>query len=237
MKHSSSALIQKNPTPNILSYRGNFGMTFDKPASQIFRQLTEELDSTPKPNHQEGCDKEKIFKEMMGYPKPNGTFHSRTPFPIETKANSIALTDFMGKSKMHFLKKTGFLNVYEECKSATEAKKIIEDRYAFNLHNILQFDTIREYEIKSPTKIKSQMVLPVVETMKIRKKKGNKRVEKIQVILDKCSDALQKKKEQKLPSLDFSKKVEEIHKSTRGGKRRLTHLEKEAIKKELVKNN
>ena len=155
------------------------------------------------------------FMEMMGYPKSSikkKKFH----LDVQIKTPTIALTDFMGKAKYSFLKKTGFLSIYSEQKKSIETQKMIDDKTVLSMKNIMHTDLIREFSIKNPNSARIINVSCLFKQPKYSKQRKQSKIDEIQEILNKCDDLYTKThKTLKFPNISEKNSLHDIKKLLR----------------------
>ena len=115
------------------------------------------------------------------------------PLNVELSTPKISVTDFMGEKRYSFLKKSGFLMIYDERRRLDEIKKIKDEKNILSYSNLHHIDIIRESTINWPHQQKSTSTIPIINsaTKASRKTKSHK-IEEIEYILNKC-DKLNKK--------------------------------------------
>jgi len=132
--------------------------------------------------------KKKLFLEMMGYPKGRPGNQLSPLLDVEAKTPTISLVDFMGNSKYSFLKKTGFIDIYEQCRRLKELEKIAKSKKVLSSNNIKHIDQIREHAIMSPSLVRYSEVFPLFRKNKYEKKQSKDRIDRIQGIINKCDE-------------------------------------------------
>ena len=173
------------------------------------------------------------YLEMMGYPKSFDSRIAITSLHVDHKTPTISLTDLMGNGKHKFLKKTGFLSIYDDCKKLKESKNIITGKHALTIPNIMHADTIREFNVKSVgNSPRGKVVSNLFQKPKYVKQQKKTRLDEIQIILEKC-DALyletsKNKKYKNFLRQELLSEVQTVLSENK--KRRLTNLEIKAIK-------
>ena len=180
------------------------------------------------------------FLDMIGLSRSHEKPLKHTPLHTEIRAESIAVTDFMGNDKYKFFKKTGFSEIYNDCIKNKETRDLIEEKNMLTFKNIMHTDRIREFEIRSPTVAKKINIYPLFEKEKYRKytDKEIERLDKIQLILDKCdklySECKGLGKSRSVPQHEL---LEHIPQRPKVKKRKLTVKEIKTISKDLGKLN
>lgn len=112
--------------------------------------------------------RQKSFMEMMGYHKKIDSHLKCNPLNINISTPTISLTDFMGGKRYTFLKKAGFLSIYDECLRNQEVKKIADEKNAFSMPNIAHYDMIRESVIKGPMHSKTSSSISLLSKIKLQ---------------------------------------------------------------------
>lgn len=170
--------------------------------------------------------KKKLFLEMMGYPKSKVNSISSPVLDIEAKTPTISLTDFMGNNKYSFLRKSGFIEIYEHCRKMKETKKLVENKKVLSGNNIKHIDQIREYAIRNPYSRKNTKLTPLFKSEKYGKRAKKDRIDRIQDIIEKCNTlALESKKKIEVVATDNKK----VKKKTK----KLSEAEKISIQTEM----
>ena len=121
--------------------------------------------------YQKVKNKENSFMELMGY-KKKGT-NKQSPLNLERIIPAISVTDFMGKMKHDFFKKTGFLDIYNQCQKTFEVQRLIEDKNAVSVTNIAHIDFMRENSVKNQNHLRICPLNPIMNKIK-RKINPNK---------------------------------------------------------------
>jgi hypothetical protein len=175
--------------------------------------------------------KRKSFMEIMGYNKNYEKASSPTVFDMEIKTPTISLTDLMGNNKYAFLKKAGFLPIYQDTDKKNQKKKIANNKHALSKPNIIHLDIIREFALKNTIteSPRNSNLSPLFEKPKYCKQKKNARIDTIQTILNKCDQLYSKSRlSTKSPQLPLKKLAE-----TRNNRKKLTQTEIKNIKAEI----
>ena len=128
----------------------------------------------------------KDFLELMGFCERSPVSSLQSPLTVGKNSPKISVTDLMGTKKFSFLKQSGFLPIYYECKRTQEHKKLIEGKNNLSHANIVHNDLIRENNIRSPNKLPESCV----EFKRYKKRKRTtKKIIEIEEIFKQC-DAL-----------------------------------------------
>lgn len=163
---------------------------------------------------------------MMGYPKSKVNSISTPLLEVEAITPTISLTDFMGNNKYSFLRKSGFIEIYEHCRKMKETKKLVENKKALSSNNIKHIDQIREYTIRNPYSRKNTKLNPLFKNEKPRKKEKKDRIDRIQDIIEKCNTLVtESKKKIEVATTDNKKAKRKIKK--------LSEAEKISIQSEM----
>ncbi|OMJ93109.1 hypothetical protein SteCoe_3922 [Stentor coeruleus] len=153
--------------------------------------------------------RQQSFMEMMGYHKKIDTNLKSNPLNINISTPTISLTDFMGGNRYTFLKKAGFLSIYDECLRNQEVKKIADEKNAFSMPNIAHYDMIRESTIKGPMHLKSSSSISLLPKVKLQpattrakidsiykfSKLEHKQIDKLDKILQDCDNLFRENQE------------------------------------------
>jgi hypothetical protein len=137
-------------------------------------------------------EKRKNFFEMIGLKdirdkRPDGLISD-----LKTNSRRISIIDFMGKNKMNFLKRTGFLEYFEEYERGKGFQKLLELKQTVSVPNIKHSDKMREYMIKSPGSSSDNKINLLFKKEKFKKNERKKRIDTIEKIIIKCDDLYQK---------------------------------------------
>lgn len=170
-----------------------------------FHQLDEYSPKTPKPalvqkhafnpNLSPHFDsKKKDFYEMIGIPSLKEKLASSPKLRVEVQSPRIALTDFMGKNKYSFLKKSGYREYYDEFKKSKQFQKIVDQKNTLSMPNIIHNDLIRENCIKNSNSPRGTEISTLFEKQKYGKQIQQDRIDKIQKIIDQCDDLYKESK-------------------------------------------
>lgn len=129
--------------------------------------------------------------DMMGYPKSSDKGLAFMPLQSESskKMPLFALADLMGNKKYKFFKGAGLGPVYHLCRKSEELQSIIEKNHEFTIGGIKHLDKIRENSIKrgNNRKVTEKIeFFPTSKKSKFLRRDTKKRLDQIQVIIDKC---------------------------------------------------
>ena len=236
-----------------ISERPTVFSTFDTRNTPVFEQFDHYITSEAKmdpyfastqtspqphksPQSPKGIKKE--FFDMIGSSRTYEKPLKSTPLHSMVRAESIALTDFMGNGKYKLFKKLGLSDAYNEIRKSKETRHLIEEKNILTYKNIMHTDRIREFEIRSPTISKNMNLSPLFEKEKYGKFKDKKveRLDKIQLIIEQCnklySDCKGLSKSKSVPQHEL---LGHISQNPRLKKRKLTFTEIKAIRSDLNK--
>lgn len=203
----------------------------DQILSSVFKQIkiTPKVPLTPSIlSIKELDNKKKLFLEMMGYPKGKSGKKLSPLLDVEAKTPTISLVDFMGNSKYSFLKKTGFIDIYEQCRKLKELEKIAKSKNVLSSNNIKHIDQIREHAIRNPNLVRYNEVLPLFRKSKYGKKQSKDRIDRIQGIINKC-DQLFVESRKKVGKVGVETGVVEVKKKVK----KLSEVDKISIQTEM----
>ena len=146
---------------------------------------------------QQEYNRRKNFFEMIGLKhikdkRPDGQIAE-----LKTNSRRISIIDFMGKNKMNFLKRTGFLEYYEEYERGKGFQKLLEQKQTVSMPNIAHLDKIREYAIRSPVSPRDQNLELLFQKQKFGKSDQKARIDIIEKIIIKCDDLYSKSNQSK----------------------------------------
>ena len=141
--------------------------------------------------------KKKVFSEMMGY--QSSTIHSPLSSNYRISTPKISLTDFMGVKKYNFLKKTGFLLLYDEQRRLDEIKILKNKKNSLSYSNLKHIDIIRENLINLPNKKKPVSAIITINSPTKRNSRKTKS-HQIEFILNECE--LLNKKNSKIANIE-----------------------------------
>ena len=211
----------------------------------FIRQLDEISPKTPKPTYVQKTSlnphlsphldlKKKNFYEIIGVPSLKEKLPSSPKLKVEVQSPRISLTDFMGKNKYSYLKKTGYIEYYEELKKNAKYQKIVDQKNTLSMPNIIHNDFIRENVIKNSNLPRGTEISTLFEKQKYVKQIQQERIDTIQKIIDQCDDLYKESK--KARNIEKELRDETIAKvafKRRKAARRLTVQEKFLIKKQI----
>ena len=130
--------------------------------------------------------RQKDFLELMGFSERSPVSSLHSPLAVGKNSPKISVTDLMGTKKFIFLKQSGFLPMYYECKRTQEHKKLVEEKNVLSYANIIHTDLIRQNNFRAPNKPPESCV----EFKRYKKrKKTTKKILEIEEIFKQC-DAL-----------------------------------------------
>lgn len=209
------------------------------------RQLDEISPKTPKPTFAQKSSlnpltsphldlKKKNFYEIIGVPSLKDKLPSSPKLKVDVQSPRISLTDFMGKNKYSYLKKTGYIEYYEELKKNAEYQKIVDQKNTLSMPNIIHNDYIRENVIKNSNLPRGTEISTLFEKQKYGKQIQQERIDTIQKIIDQCDDLYKESKKSR--NMEKELREDTIGKvvfKKRKAARRLTVQEKFLIKKQI----
>ena len=180
---------------------------------------------------QQVYNRRKNFFEMIGLKhikdkRPDGQIAE-----LKTNSRRISIIDFMGKNKMNFLKRTGFLEYYEEYERGKGFQKLLEQKQTVSMPNIFHLDKIREYAIRSPASPRDQNLELLFQKQKFGKSDQKARIDIIDNILIKCDDLYSKSNQSKQ---SFSKILQCSKKNTLKKRLKISINDINSIKKQLA---
>jgi hypothetical protein len=176
-----------------------------------------------KPIPEESKKRQKDFLEMMGFSERSPVSSLHSPLSVGENSPKISITDLMGTKKFVFLKKTGFLPMYYECKRTQEHKKLVEEKNALSYANMIHTDLIRENNFK----VTNRPPDSGVEFKRYKKrKKTTKKVLQIEEIFKQC-DALTVSTKQTKKDIEIGFPV--VGNEQRKAKRKLTSKDIKSI--------
>jgi hypothetical protein len=171
---------------------------------------------------------------MIGIPSIKEKQSNSPKLRVDVQSPRIALTDFMGKNKYSFLKKTGYIDYYDEYKKNSEFQRIVDQKNTLNMPNIMHTDRIRENFIKNSNSPRNTEISTLFEKPRYAKHQQQDRIDIIQKIIDQCDDLYKESK--KIKNVEKELREDAVGKIVvrkRKAVRRLTVQEKFLIKKQI----
>ena len=188
---------------------------------------------TPKPRIKPSLSRQNLL-EMLGAQSSSVKTHNLPGLKISVQSPKIALTDFMGKNKISLLKQTGYMDYYHQYRKSTEMLKLIEQKSVISFNNLQHHDLIRENSMKAKKNFINLKALKGPSNLNSPRKGQNKKLEKIEEIIEKCDDLSDKSKKQ---LRDFKRQKDEMIKilsPKRKGSNRISGFERGLISKQIA---
>lgn len=212
---------------NFLSYSENRSSFSISPIIPSLFYRNSDLVSPQPSSNSKLLTKRKNLLEMMGYPIAKPSICKSISPDIDLKSKKISLTDFMGSRKSNFLKQSGFIDIDELCLKLRH-KKMLETS-GKNQNPDLKKEKTRNMSIERNQNANLINSKQAIVKEKIDSGPKLTRIKHCEDIIKMCNEMNSHAKTQRAPSC-LENRVPK-----RNAKKRLSHVERNSIIKEIYK--